>query len=113
MIEATRSIYPSQDSVQAQKQAEAGVAHEAALEDLERKLMKATAQAEQGVERIAELEERLERAQRDVVELSRALIRETHLREAAQGEIADLRSSTSWRITKPLRGIRLALGRRG
>jgi len=109
MIEATRSIYPSQDPVQDQRQARAGVAHE----DLERKLMKATAQAEQGAERIAELEERLERAQHDVVELSRALIRETHLREAAQGEIADLRSSTSWRITKPLRGIRLALGRRG
>lgn len=113
MIEATRSVHPSQDPVQDQKQAEAGGAHEAALEDLEQKLMKATAQAEQGAERIAELEERLERAQRDVVELSRALIRETHLREAAQGEIADLRRSTSWRITKPLRGIRLALGRRG
>ena len=88
--------------------------HEAAvLKDLERKLKKATAQAEQGAERVAELEQQLERAQHDVVELSRALIRETHLREAAQGEIADLRSSTSWRITKPLRGIRLAIGRRG
>ena len=70
--------------------------------------------------KISELEKQLERSQREIVELSRMFIEETYRHEATrqeidmkQGEIAGLRSSTSWRVTAPLRNIRLALGRKG
>lgn len=89
------------------------------LEDAERQLRRAAAKALHDAERLAELEQQIQHLQQDVVELSRALIRETRLREevqsnlaARESEIVALHGSTSWRITGPLRRIRLALPQR-
>lgn len=120
MIYAARSMSPPQDAACGPGRPGAPVKSDTATEKLERQLKKLTERAEREAERATDLERQLERAQHDVVELSRAFIRETQLREAAQeelarkeAEIAMLRNSTSWRVTGPLRGIRLALGRRG
>lgn len=90
------------------------------IEEVELLLRKTMLKASRDAEQMADLEQQMERLQHDVVELSRALIRESRLREALQRDIADreeeiveLRNSTSWRITGPLRSLRLVLARRG